>query len=94
MKPGAWLVNTARGDLVSEKALVDAIDKGKLSGAALDVYSEEPPPPSSPIFGHDQIITTPHMGAHADSATNAMGRMAMDECLRVLRGVEPKYQVK
>lgn len=94
MKPGAWLVNTARGDLICEKALVDAIDKGKLSGAALDVYSEEPPPPSSPFFGHDQIITTPHMGAHADSATNAMGRMAMDECLRVLQGIEPKYQVK
>jgi len=94
MKPGAWLVNTARGDLINEKALVDAIVKGKLSGAALDVYSEEPPPSSSPIFGHDQIIATPHMGAHADSATNAMGRMAMDECLRVLRGVEPKYQVK
>jgi D-3-phosphoglycerate dehydrogenase len=94
MKPGAWLVNTARGDLISEKALVDAIEKGKSSGAALDVYSEEPPPLSSPIFGHDQIITTPHMGAHADSATNAMGRMAMDECLRVLQGIEPKYQVK
>jgi len=94
MKSGAWLVNTARGDLVSEKALVDAIEKGKLSGAALDVYSEEPPPPSSPIFSIDQIITTPHMGAHADSATNAMGRMAMDECLRVLQGIEPKYQVK
>lgn len=94
MKPGAWLVNTARGDLINEKALVDAIENGKLSGAALDVYSEEPPPPSSPIFGHDQIITTPHMGAHADSATNAMGRMAMDECLRVLQGIEPKYQVK
>ncbi len=94
MKPGAWLVNTARGDLISEKALVDAIENGKLSGAALDVYSEEPPPHSSPIFSFDQIITTPHMGAHADSATNAMGRMAMDECLRVLQGVEPKYQVK
>ena len=94
MKPGAWLVNTARGDLISEKALVDAIENGKLSGAALDVYSEEPPPPLSTIFSFDQIITTPHMGAHADSATNAMGRMAMDECLRVLQGVEPKYQVK
>jgi len=94
MKPGAWLVNTARGDLISEKALVDAIENGKLSGAALDVYSEEPPSPLSTIFSFDQIITTPHMGAHADSATNAMGRMAMDECLRVLQGVEPKYQVK
>jgi len=94
MKPGAWLVNTARGDLISEKDLIDAIKNGKLRGAALDVYSEEPPPPSSPIFRNDQILTTPHMGAHADSATNAMGRMAMDECLRVLQGIEPKYQVK
>jgi D-3-phosphoglycerate dehydrogenase len=94
MKTGARLVNTARGDLIVEAALVNALDEGKLSGAALDVYPDEPPDSASPLLQSEKIITTPHMGAHADSATNAMGRMALQECLRVLRGENPKYRVR
>ncbi|MCJ7716880.1 MAG: phosphoglycerate dehydrogenase, partial [Anaerolineales bacterium] len=93
MKPGAWLVNTARGDLIQETALVKALEEGHLRGAALDVYPHEPPDKNSPLLLMDQVICTPHMGAHSDSATNAMGRMALAECLAVLRGEEPKYQV-
>ncbi len=93
MKTGAWLVNTARGELLDETALANALVNGKLRGAALDVYLQEPPAKDSPLLGLEQVITTPHMGAHADSATNAMGRMALDECLRVLRGEDPQYQV-
>ncbi|MEJ2447546.1 MAG: NAD(P)-dependent oxidoreductase [Anaerolineales bacterium] len=93
MKTGAWLVNTARGELLDETALANALVNGKLRGAALDVYLQEPPAKDSPLLGLEQVITTPHMGAHADSATNAMGRMALDECLRVLRGEAPQYQV-
>jgi D-3-phosphoglycerate dehydrogenase len=94
MKDGAWLVNTARGDLIDDRALLNALNKGKLRGAALDVYSVEPPDPANPLLELDQVITTPHMGAHADSATNTMGRMALEECLGVLSGKPPKYQVK
>jgi len=93
MKTGAWLVNTARGELLDETALANALINGKLRGAALDVYLQEPPAKDSLLLGLEQVITTPHMGAHADSATNAMGRMALDECLRVLRGDDPIYQI-
>jgi D-3-phosphoglycerate dehydrogenase len=93
MKQGSWLVNTARGNLIDEEALLEALSSGKLRGAALDAYIQEPPSPDNPLLKMDQVITTPHMGAHADSATNEMGRIALDECLAVLRGEEPKYQV-
>lgn len=93
MKDGAWLVNTARGDLIVEEALLTALESGKLRGAALDVYGAEPPDKENPLLKLEQVIATPHMGAHADSATNAMGRIALDECLRVLSGDKPKHQV-
>ena len=93
VKTGAWLVNTARGDLVDEDALLKALQEGRLSGAALDVYSQEPPDSENPLLKLDQVIATPHMGAHADAATNAMGRIALDECLAVLSGKPAKHQV-
>lgn len=93
MKPGAWLVNTARGDLVDEAALAAALESGQLSGAALDVFKLEPPAEDNPLRGLSNVIMTPHMAAHADSATNEMGRIALDECLRVLSGLEPKFKV-
>lgn len=93
MKRGSWLVNTARGDLVDEAALGHALRAGQLGGAALDVFRQEPPDRDNPLLGLENVIATPHMAAHADSATNNMGRMALDECLRVLTGQQPKYQV-
>lgn len=93
MKPGAWLVNTARGDLVNEEELVRALSSGQLAGAALDVFRVEPPRPSSPLLALENVIPTPHMGSHADSAVNTMGRMAMEECLRVLGGLTARYKV-
>ncbi|MBI9043305.1 MAG: phosphoglycerate dehydrogenase [Anaerolineaceae bacterium] len=93
MKDGAFLINTARGDLINEKALFDVLESGKLRGAALDAYQQEPPSKDNPLLKMPQVIATPHMGAHADSATNAMGRLALDECLAVLEGRNPKYKV-
>lgn len=93
MKEGSWLVNTARGELVDEDALVRALQSGKLRGAALDVFQQEPPGEDNLLIQMEQVIATPHMGAHSDSATNAMGRMALEECLAVLQGMEPKYRV-
>jgi len=93
MKKGAWLVNTARGDLIDEAALISAIEGGYISGAALDVYQDEPPSKDNPLLAMEQVITTPHMGAHSDSATNNMGRIALEECLTVLKGEEPRYKV-
>jgi D-3-phosphoglycerate dehydrogenase len=93
VKPGAYLVNTARGEIVDEAALLRALQSGKLRGAALDAFSQEPPDRSNPLLSLPQVLVTPHMGAHADSATNAMGRMALEDCLAVLRGASPRFRV-
>jgi D-3-phosphoglycerate dehydrogenase len=93
MKPGAYLVNTARGELIDEDALLEALKSGQLRGVALDCFQEEPPAPNHPLLALPQVIATPHMGAHSDGATNAMGTMALRDCLAVLRGEEPRYRV-
>ena len=93
MKDKSWLVNTSRGDLIDENALVDALKSGKLRGAALDVFQQEPPGLENPLLKLDNVVLTPHMGAHSDSAANRMGRMALNDCLRVLRGEQPEYKV-
>lgn len=68
MKPGARLINAARGGLVDEAALAVALDEGRLAGAALDVLAEEPPSPEHPLLGRDDVIITPHMGASSHEA--------------------------
>lgn len=93
MKPGAFLVNTARGELIDEVSLLAALQSGRLRGAALDVYDHEPPGADHPLLRLPQVIATPHIGSHTDGATNAMGRMALADCLAVLKGVAPKYRV-
>lgn len=94
MKKGAFLVNTARGELVDEPALVQAIQSGHLGGAALDVFCQEPPQPENPLLQLPQVLVTPHTAAHTDGAQNAMGWMSMRDCLAVLRGDKPRYPVE
>ena len=94
MKPGAFLINTARGELVDEASLLAALQSERLRGAALDVYGQEPPGADHPLLQLPQVIATPHIGSHADGATNAMGRMALADCLAVLRGEAPRYPVQ
>jgi D-3-phosphoglycerate dehydrogenase len=93
MKPGAYLVNTARGELVDEVALYDALQRGHVRGAALDTLRDEPPDPGHPLLALPQLLVTSHTGAHTDGAANTMGRMAMNDCLAVLRGSNPAYRV-
>jgi D-3-phosphoglycerate dehydrogenase len=93
MKPGAILVNTARGVLVDEDALVRALTSGHLKGAGLDAFTLEPPGADNPLLGFEQVIATPHMGAHSDSSTNAMGWMSTHDCLAVLKGEQPKFKI-
>ncbi|HSB28736.1 MAG TPA: phosphoglycerate dehydrogenase [Pyrinomonadaceae bacterium] len=68
MKPGARIINCARGGLVDEEALFEAIKNGVIAGAALDVFSQEPPPAGSPLLELDQVIVTPHLGASTTEA--------------------------
>ena len=91
MKPGSALVNTARGELVDEDALVWALEHGPLRAAALDVLSHEPPPSDSRLLRRDDVLITPHVGPHTAEATTAMGRIALDELLAVLSGQPPRY---
>ena len=93
MKKGAYLVNTARGEVVDEQALLMALQSGHLKGAGLDAFAVEPPPAGHPLLALPQVIATPHLGAQTDGATNNMGWLAMRDCLAVLRGEEPRYRI-
>ena len=93
MKRGSWLVNTARGELIDEPALYSALVAGQLRGAALDAFQSEPPGQNAPLLALPQVIPTPHIGAHTDGATNAMGWMALTDCLAVLQGQPPRFPV-
>jgi len=85
MKRAAYLVNTARGGIVDERALVQALKNGAIAGAALDVYSAEPPTDDE-LRRLPSVVLTPHMGAHTEEAVNNMGRDAAQNLLDALRG--------
>ncbi len=68
VRPGVLLVNAARGGIVDEEALAEALRSGKVGGAALDVFAEEPPPADHPLLGMDNVICTPHLGASTGQA--------------------------
>src|SRR6267154_2595106 len=88
MKPTAHLINTARGSIVDEEALVEALDQGRLAGAALDVLSQEPPF-TSPLMGRDNVILTPHMSFYSAESLIDLQSKAAEEVVRVLTGEAP-----
>lgn len=94
MKKGAFLVNTARGPLVDETALVAALDSGHLAGAALDVVTVEPVPKDSPLLGRDNVILTPHTAFYSVEALEELQTKCASDVARVLSGDAPVYPVK
>lgn len=94
MKKGALLVNTARGPLVDEAALVAALDSGHLGGAALDVVTVEPLAKDSPLLGRDNVILTPHTGFYSVEALEELQTKCAGDVARVLSGEKPVYPVK
>jgi D-3-phosphoglycerate dehydrogenase len=93
MKKGAYLINTSRGELINENDLKSAIEQMHLRGAALDVFSKEPPGADNPLLQNPKVIVTPHCAAHTDGATNTMGWLALNDILAVLNGQEPKFRI-
>ncbi len=85
MKPGVRLVNCARGELLDEAALKEAIDAGKVAGAALDVYSSEPPPAGFPLFQSSAVLATPHIGASTEEAQEIVGVRIAEQVLEYLK---------
>lgn len=92
MKPGAYLINTARGELVVEEDLFEALSAGRIAGAGLDTFVQEPPA-SLELVRLPNVVTTPHVGSNTEEAGFRMARMAAEEVIRVLGGKEPKYPV-
>jgi D-3-phosphoglycerate dehydrogenase len=92
MKRGAYLVNTARGPIIDEAALAEALDAGMLAGAALDVMTQEPPP-ASPLFGRENVIITPHTSFYSEESLVELQVKAAQEVVAVLSGRAPRNPV-
>ncbi|HEX9372341.1 MAG TPA: phosphoglycerate dehydrogenase [Roseiflexaceae bacterium] len=92
MKPTAYLINAARGGVVDEAALVDALERRVIAGAALDVYEKEPPTGSA-LLGHPRVITLPHLGASTVEAQALTGVDVAEGVLVALQGGTPRYAV-
>ncbi|WP_407174459.1 hydroxyacid dehydrogenase [Bradyrhizobium sp. STM 3562] len=86
MKPMAYLINTARGGIVDERALYDALASGKLAGAGLDVFEQEPPPVSNPLFGLPNVVTAPHVAGVTREAVDRMSEQTARNILSALDG--------
>ncbi len=85
MKPSARLINVARGELVDEIALLEALNNDQLAGVALDVFAKEPPGPN-PLLDHPKVVITPHLGASTQEAQREVAVEAAEQALAVLRG--------
>ena len=93
MKPTAYLINTARGTVVNESALVAALQRQQIAVAAIDVYDPEPPRPGNPLLHMDNVIVTPHFCAMTAESLYNMGTMVAKGVLDVLEGQRPEYLV-
>lgn len=91
MKKGAYIINTARGPLIDETALLAALDSGQIAGAGLDVIETEPMPKDSPLIGRDNLILTPHTGFYSAESLIELQTKAATDVARVLQSEQPVY---
>jgi glyoxylate reductase len=92
MKPGAILVNTARGPVVDDEALADALERGRIFAAGLDVFRAEPAVPER-FLRLENVVLTPHVGSGTEETRSAMARLVWDEVLRAAEGRPPLHRV-
>ncbi|AIY89624.1 phosphoglycerate dehydrogenase [Geoglobus acetivorans] len=93
MKDGVIVINCARGGIINEKALINALKSGKIYAAALDVYETEPPDFDSELFGFDNVVTTPHIGASTKEAQEIVGMIIAEDIINMLHGYPVKNAV-
>lgn len=93
-KKTAILINTARGGIVAENALFEALQSGVIRAAASDVFANEPIRPENPLMTLPNFVATPHIGASTEESLIRMGETVVEDVLRVLRGEEPHYPVR
>jgi len=93
MKETAYLINTARGEVVDEDALIDALKENEIAGAGVDVYADEPHGANPGFYDLDNMVLTPHLGSATFRAREGMATMAADNLIDVLEGREPEHIV-
>ncbi|MFW5898530.1 MAG: 2-hydroxyacid dehydrogenase [Candidatus Saliniplasma sp.] len=93
MKKTAFLINTARGEVVNEEALIEALRSEKIAGAGIDVYSDEPYGANPDYYTLSNVVLTPHLGSASHRARNGMAKMAVDNIIGILESGESDYVV-
>ena len=91
MKPGAFIINTSRGEVIQEQALVEALKSGGIAGAGLDVFETEPPAADNPLFQMENVILTPHSAALTKDVVAGLAQGSAENAVGVLSGKEPTY---
>ena len=93
MKSGSVLINTARGAIIEEKDLADALKRGVIDGAGIDVLEKEPPKKDNPLVGSRRTVVTPHVAWYSEESFEMNKILGMDELVRVLKGHRPRHIV-
>lgn len=93
MKPSAYLINAARGSIVGEAALIEALENGKIAGAGLDVLEKEPIGMDSRLLHMDNVIVISHFGGYSEEAIEALQRKAAQEAVNIRSGNRPFHAV-
>ena len=93
MKPGAYLLNLARGEVVDEEALAEALREGRLAGAGIDVFAEEPVNPDNPLLASDRVMLSPHVAGGTDESRVRMLQVTVENVVGVLSGGKPRFVV-